>query len=134
MWRQVPWVANGLTAQGGLELLTAAVLLLGAADSDATPPTTPYQVVLLRVAPWLLLLTGSLKAFAASRNRRLRGRRLGLLALWSGLPSSVVWMCAPSGLLLLAYGSIVYGDAKSRRAFELSESGTQASELGALLR
>lgn len=123
MWRQIPWVANGLTVQGGLELLTGFVLLSGAADSDTGPPTGFYDVFLYQVAPWCLLATGALKALAARRNRRFRGRGFGLLALWSGVASGLVWMCAPSGLVLLIFGSIVYRDRTSREAFALGESG-----------
>jgi len=135
MWRQIPWVANGLTVQGGLELIVGLALLLGASDSDTRAPTTFYGLVLLRVAPWLLLVGGGLKTFAAGRNRRFRGRGLGVLALWSVVPTTaVVWFCAPSGLALLVYGSIVYRHRMSQEAFALGENGKSAEEVSALLR
>jgi hypothetical protein len=132
MWRHVPWVANGLTVQGGLELLTAGLLLLGAMDSDSTPPSTLYDTILLRVAPGFLLAAGSLKALAGWRNRGFRGRALGLVALWSAVPAGVAWMCSPSGLALLVYGSIVYHDRTSRRAFALGDGGKTLDEVIAL--
>lgn len=123
MWRHIRWVANGLTLQGGLELVLGLALLLGAADSDAGAPATLYERWLHGAAPPLLVACGSLKAFAASRNRRFRGRVVGLAALWSAIPSATVWACAPSGLALLVYGTIVYRDRTSREAFALGESG-----------
>lgn len=134
MWHRIPWVANGLTVQGGLEVVVGLVLLLGAADSDTRAPTTLYEVVLLRVAPFVLLAGGGLKAFAAGRNRRFRGRAIGSLALWSAVPTAVVWPCAPTGLALLAYGSLVYRDRISREAFSHGESGKSPEEVLALLR
>src|SRR5262245_30756568 len=133
MWRHVPRVAAGLTVQGGLELVAAVAILLGAADSDAQPPASFYDFVLLRVAPWCLLPAGALKALAGRRNRAFRGRALGLVALWSAVPSAVVWACAPSGLALLAFGLIVYRQPSAREAFALGESGKTPAEVGALL-
>jgi hypothetical protein len=129
MWRQIPWVANGLTLQAGLELLAAVALLAGGSEPDSRRPTTTYGLILLHVAPWCLLATGSLKAFAARRNRAFRGRGLGLVALWSGLPSSVVWMCAPSALALLLWGALVYRDVTSLLAFTLGERGYPPAEV-----
>jgi hypothetical protein len=133
MWRHVPRVAGLLTLQGGLELVVAVVLLLGAADSDTRPPAALYDIFLLRIAPWGLLVTGSLKALAGRRNRSFRDRRLGALALWSGVPSSAVGVCAPSALALLVYGNHVYRDATSRYAFLLGESGKATDEVAALM-
>ena len=133
MWRQIPKVANGLTLQGGLELLLGLVLLIGGADSDATPPESLYQRTISGVGPPLLLVGGSLKAYAASRNRRFVGHRLGLAALWSSLPTATVWFCAPTGLTLLAYGTVVYCNARSREAFALGESGKTPDEVQARL-
>ncbi len=134
MWRQIPWVANGLTVQGGIELILGLALLLGASDSDTRAPTTFSGLVLLRGAPWLFLVGGGLKTFAARRNRRFRGRGLGVLALWSAVPTAVAWFCAPSGLALLVYGSIVYRHRTSREAFALGENGKSAEDISALLR
>lgn len=53
------------------------------------------------------LVGGGLKTFAASKNRLFRGHGIGVVALWSAVPTAVVCPCAPSGLALLAYGSIV---------------------------
>jgi hypothetical protein len=123
MWRQIPWVANGLTLQGGLELVCGLALLLGAADSDATAPATLYEQWLRGAGPPVLVACGSLKAFAARRNRRFRGLGIGVAALWSAVPAATVWPCAPSGLALLVYGSLVYRDRMSRQAFALGETG-----------
>ena len=67
MWRHVPRVATALTIQGGLELVAALVILFGAGDSDAAAPTSSYDVLLLRVAPYSVMPAGALKALAASR-------------------------------------------------------------------
>lgn len=134
MWRQIPWVANGLTVQGGLELVWGLALFFGGADSDTKAPATLYEEFLLRVGPPLLLVCGSVKAFAASRNRRFRGRGIGVVALWSAVPTAAVWLCAPSGLALLAYGSIVYRDRLSLEAFSLGESGKSPQEVLDILR
>lgn len=133
MWRHIPKVANGLTLQGGLELLLGLVLLIGGADSDAKPPESLYERALLGVSPPLLLVGGSLKAYAASRNRRFVGHRLGLVALWSSLPTAAVWFCAPTGLSLLVYGTVVYRETSSREAFALGESGKTPDEVRDLL-
>jgi hypothetical protein len=133
MWRRILWVANGLTVQGGLELLTALALLLGATDSDTKPPAGLHEVVLLRVGPAILLVGGSLKAFAAVRNRRFRGRGIGLVALWSAVPTAIVWLCAPTGLALLAYGNIVYADRTSREAFACGDKGMCPEDVVGLL-
>jgi hypothetical protein len=123
MSRRIIWVANGLTVQGGLELVMALALLLGATDSDTQPPAGLYDAVLLRIGPAILLVGGSLKAFAAARNRRFRGRGIGLVALWSAVPTALVLLCAPTGLALLVYGTIVYADRTSREAFACGDKG-----------
>jgi hypothetical protein len=134
MWRQIPWVAQGLTLQGALELFGGVALFVVGTDSDTGPPTTTYQRWLLAAGPPLLLVCGAVKAFAAMRNRRFRGRRIGIVALWSAVPSAVAWFCAPSGLALLVYGSIVYRDRLSREAFALGESGKSPQEVSDMLR
>jgi hypothetical protein len=134
MWRHIPRVANGLTLQGGLELLLGVAFLIGGADSDANQrDSLLYQRAVTGVGPPLLVVGGSLKAFAANRNRRFVGRKLGLVALWSALPTATVWMCAPTGLALLAYGVTVYRDKRSREAFSLGESGKTVEEIHTLL-
>jgi len=133
MWRRIPWVANGLTVQGGLEVILACALLLGAMDSDTQPSTAPYDVLLARFGPGCLLVGGALKAFAAAQNRRFRNRRVGLAALWSAVPTALVWMCAPTGLVLLIYGVIVYRDQASRDAFALGDEGTSPEEVARTL-
>jgi len=133
MWRHIPNVANGLTLQGGLELLLALVILVGGKDSDARAAESLYETALLAVGPPLLFMGGGLKALAASRNRRFVGRRLGLAALWSALPTALVWSCAPTGFALLAYGTVVYRNARSREAFALGESGKTPAEVRAAL-
>lgn len=129
MWRRIPWVANGLTVQGGLELILACALLLGAMDSDTQLPTAPYDVLLARFGPPCLLLCGGLKALAAAQNRRFRNRGVGLAALWSAVPTALVWMCAPTGLALLVFGMIVYHDQASRDAFALGDKGMSPEEV-----
>ncbi len=129
MWRRIPWVANGLTVQGGLELMLACALLLGAMDSDTQLPTAPYEVLLVRFGPACLLLGGALKAFAAAQNRRFRNRAAGLAALWSAVPTALVWTCAPTGLALLVFGMIVYRDPASRDAFALGDKGMSPEEI-----
>ena len=42
-WRWIPRVANGLTVQGGLELVMAFALLAGAMDSDTKAPSSLYD-------------------------------------------------------------------------------------------
>lgn len=74
-----------------------------------------------------------MNAYAANRNRRFVGHRVGLAALWSALPTATVWPCAPTGLTLLAYGTVVYRTATSREAFALGESGKTPDEIRALL-
>jgi hypothetical protein len=133
MWRQIPWVANGLTLQGGLELVCGLALLLGGADSDARMPATFFEQWLHGAGPPVLLACGSLKALAANRNRLFRGPRLGVAALWSAIPTATVLPCAPSGLALLVYGSIVYRDRMSRQAFALGESGKGPQDVVAAL-
>lgn len=133
-WRQIHWVANALTIQGGLEIVLGLALALGAADSDTRVATTAFEILLARVAPWTLILGGSLKAFAARRNRKYRGRRVGLAALWSAVPLALGCVCAPTGLALLIYGSLVYADPIAREAFALGESGMPPDEIEATLR
>src|SRR5262245_13042263 len=133
MWRQIPWVANALTLQGGLELLAGFALLLGATDSEATTSSSPYEQWVLRVGPVVLVICGSLKAFAANRNRRFRGRSLGVAALWSSIPTAAIWPCSPSALALLLYGGIVYRDRMSRCAFALGESGKSPQDISTAL-
>lgn len=133
MWRQIPWVANGLTLQGGLELLYAFVLLVGGSDSDAKPPETFHERLFLHLGPPLLFACGSLKAYAARRTRQFRNRTFGLVALWSALLSGVVLPCAPSGLALLIYGSLVCRHPTSRRAFALGADGRSMAEIATVL-
>jgi hypothetical protein len=134
VWRQIPWVAQGLTLQGAFELFGGLALFVVGTDSDTRPPTTDYERWLFAAGPPLLLVGGAVKAFAAMRNRRFRGRRLGIVALWSAVPTAVAWPCAPSGLALLVYGSIVYRDRVSREAFALGESGKSPEEVVGTLR
>lgn len=129
MWRRISWVANGLTVQGGLELVLGFALLLGAMDSDTRPPNTRYDVLLARFGPAFLLAGGALKAFAAAQNRRFRRRGLGMAALWSAVPTALVWTCAPTGLALLVFGIIVYGNQASRDAFALGDKGLSRQEV-----
>jgi len=133
MWRHIANVASGLTVQGGLELLLGFVLLIAGADSDAKPPESLYERAVQGIGPPLLVFGGGLKAYAARSNRRFVGHRLGLVALWSSLLTATVWFCAPTGLALLAYGIVVYRDARSRQAFALGESGKTQDEVRALL-
>jgi hypothetical protein len=133
MWRRIRWVANGLTVQGGLELLVAFALLMGAMDSDTKAPANPYESVAFGIGPYVLLAGGALKTFAASRNRRFRSRGIGVAALWSGLPTALVWVCAPTGVALLVFGIIVYADPTSREAFELAGKGAGPEEIARVL-
>ena len=133
MWRHIARVAAGLTVQGGLELLLGLALLIAGADSDAKPLESLYERAVLGMGPALLIAGGCLKAYAARRNRRFVGHRLGLVALCSSLLTATVWFCAPTGLALLAYGTVVYRDASSRQAFALGESGKTPDEVRALL-
>jgi hypothetical protein len=134
VWRQIPWVAQGLTLQGALELLGGLALLVGGSDSDTRTPATFYGQLLGVAGPPALFACGSLKAFAAMRNRSFRGRGIGIVALWSAVPTAAVWLCAPSGLALLVYGSIVYRDRLSREAFALGEIGKSTEEIVGTLR
>jgi hypothetical protein len=133
MWRHIPWVANGLTVQGALEMVAALALLVGGSDSDTRAPTTLFGALLHYLAPPVLLICGGLKAFAANRTRCFRGRRIGLAGLWSAIPTAWVWLCAPSGLALLIYGLVVYRDRRSRKAFALGESGRSVEEVTAMM-
>lgn len=129
MWRRILWVANGLTVQGGLELVMALALLVGAMDSDTKAPSSLYDDLLFRVGAPCLLVGGTLKAFAAARNRRFRSRGIGLMALWSAVPTALVWLCAPTGLALLVYGITVYADPTSREAFALGDTSMSPQEV-----
>jgi hypothetical protein len=133
MWRHIPWVANGLTVQGALEMVAALAVLVGGSDSDTRAPSTLYGTLLQYVAPPVLLIFGGLKAFAANRTRRFRGRRIGLAGLWSAIPTAWVWLCAPSGLALLIYGLLVLRDRTVHHAFALGDSGKSVEEVVAIL-
>jgi hypothetical protein len=133
MWRQIPWVANALTLQGGIEMLGGVALLLVGLDSETQAPSSFYQRWLLHAGPAALLVCGGLKAFAANRNRRFRGRGVGVAALWSAVPTATVWPCLPTALAILVYGSIVYRHPTSRQAFELGENGTSPQDIASAL-
>ena len=117
MEKRIPWIATGLTVQGGLEMLGGLAILFALSDSDTRAPQTAYEMALQRFGPPILIAGGGLKAYAGRRNRHFRGRRIGIAALWSAIPTAILLPCAPTGLTLLVYGILVYRDPTARQAF-----------------
>jgi hypothetical protein len=124
-------VATLLIVEGVLEIVPGALIsILGLAAAlgmatdaskpglDMIPPELAFVVWILGPA---LLAAGALKVVAGTRNLKVRGRTLGLVALASGVVALPTCYCAPTALGLFVYGLVVYLDADVRRAFAESE-------------
>jgi hypothetical protein len=115
--KRIGWVATGLTLQGGLEMLAGLALLVAASDSDMRAAETAYETLVQRFGAPVVVIGGGLKAYAGRLNRQLRGRRVGIAALLSAIPTAILVACAPTGLALLVYGILVYRAPAARQAF-----------------
>ncbi len=73
-------------------------------------------------------LIGLLNIFAGIRNMMLKGRVLGMIALFLGLAASLSCYCMPTSVGLLVYGMIVYLNPAVIRAFQLRAQGYAADE------
>ena len=131
---------NGL--QGGLEIVVAlAVFIVGlyvpaylelldwidqfdGTDStyrgSANPLTGPHGFWALVICGLALLVFagGCLRIVAARKNRKFRGRPLGIASLCMGMSSIVTVICAPTALALLIWGLIIYVNPSVKAAFK----------------
>jgi hypothetical protein len=89
-----------------------------------------FLAVYLLLLGLLMLACGVLKVFAGARNRRLRGRGLGYVALASAVPAVVSCWCAPTGLAIMVYGLVAYTRPEARLAFDQAEGTVESATLG----
>lgn len=66
---------------------------------------------------------GVLQMVAGFSNLWLRGYTLGLVAIGSSVAMVVACYCAPTALVLFAYGIVIYLLPTTRRAFALAQQG-----------
>jgi hypothetical protein len=69
------------------------------------------------------LIPGVLQLVAGFMNLWLKGYTTGLIAIGSSLAMVVACYCAPSALILLVYGLVIYLLPTTRRAFALAQQG-----------
>jgi hypothetical protein len=131
MARHVPIVATLLIVQGALECALGALYVVigpltprymaraGRYHAPADMPRDLDAIVMAATVAvgFLALAFGILKIVAGVRNRRYRGRGLGLVALASGVLTSGTCYCAPTALALLIYGLVVYLNPDAVAAF-----------------
>lgn len=68
-------------------------------------------------------LPGVLQMVAGFMNLWLKGYTTGLIAIGSSLAMVIACYCAPTALILLAYGLVIYLLPTTRRAFTLAQQG-----------
>lgn len=131
--RHAKAVATLLIIQGVAELGVALVLLLssGTLSGRASDAERGAFLFYYLIAVGILVLPCALAKIAAGvQNRRLCGRTLGYVALLSALPSAITMWCAPTGLVIMAYGLIAYGRPEVKEAFEAGEAAPSGRPLG----
>ncbi len=134
---QVTVVAILLIIEGALELLVAFILLIGGPammlQLDRQGADTPPAFVGLIVSIFgvLALAAAVLKIVAGIKNLKYRGRTLGIVAMASGGLTMFTCYCAPTAIVLLIYGLIVYLNADVARAFEQGEQGWSPDQIKA---
>jgi hypothetical protein len=129
MTRQVTTVAILLIVQGVIDLTTGLTLCVvalyvatGRTGLQLEMFPLPPQIGVLVFGP-LLTAAGLLKLVAGIRNYSCRGHLLGILALASSLVSAVLCYCAPTSLILMTWGLILYRRPEVERAFLMGRQG-----------
>jgi hypothetical protein len=111
---------------GVLQLRDFVEELDGGLESSPNPNLAHYRSIanVILAAAILIFLGACLRFFAAARNRRLKGRMLGIASLFGVFISSTTCICAPTGIALLIWGIIVL---LNRDVRELFDSGLRSS-------
>jgi hypothetical protein len=134
-------VAILMIVQGALECLYGLLfvamgpLMLAVIANDpgtgSQPPPPAWIAGIYPVLGLPALLAGVLKIWAGILNLKLRGRTLGIVALFSGLLTiaSCAIYCFPTSLALMIYGLIVYFDSDTARAFLIAEDRVPVDEV-----
>jgi hypothetical protein len=133
--RLVRTVAILMIIQGSLVCLMG-LLIMPSGISNAVQLTRQGKsdeatVILIAslVLALLFLISGGLLIFAGIKNRKYRGRKLGIAALGVGAISILGMFCAPTAIALLIFGLIIYLNADVKRAFELGEQGATPDQI-----
>jgi hypothetical protein len=118
--KHVRAVALLLIIQGVAEIGMALFLLpaVGMSPFDGSTEEKADVFFYYMITVSIVLATcGILKIAAGVRNRRLRSRALGYVALVSALPTVLACWCAPTGLTIMVYGLVAYSRPEAREAF-----------------
>lgn len=145
---QVRIVSILMMVQGGLDLLAGLGLIgmgvfMGVAmrqgileNPQMQQGNGPSPEVMADVISWVyaglgvvLLIIGTLTAYAGYRNWKFKGRTLGIVAFVAGLGTIFTCYCAPTSLALCIYGMIVYLNAPVATAFRMGEEGFSGDEI-----
>lgn len=126
--RLVAWL---MIAQGVLEGMLAfcfaiwAVLqyFVIAQPGRGELPNEGFMPILTLLGMAAVLIPSILHIWAGILNLSFQAHTFGIIALFSGLLSSVSVFCAPTGLALLVLGLIVYLQSDTREAFQQAEAG-----------
>lgn len=143
----VPVVAVFMMVQGILELIMGIGLIglgfgmpfLMQEELQKNPPRgggpTPEMMSWILIGVYgvlgLLVLSGSaLHLIAGIRNYRYRSRTLGIIALITGMATTLITCyCAPTAIAIGVYGLVCYLNPSVAQAFQMVESGKSQSEM-----
>lgn len=148
MVRQVPVVAILMIVQGALEAVVALMLLIGAVvipsiiragamqqGGPVGPPPpeefTWFMTFMYGAFGVVMMVTAGLHVIAGIRNYSYRGRVMGIVALITGMVTTLIsCYCAPTAIAVGVYGLVCYMNTEVIQAFELGRRGKTRQEVG----
>jgi hypothetical protein len=124
---------TGLVAFGLLDVLAglAAVVIGGFAFASPLPT---MQASFILFGGLFLVGIGGLRFVAGIRNRKYRGRTLGVVALSLSFLDPLCWHCLGVPQVLSVLGLVAYLGAQGTQAFAWGEAGEPAEEVESRLR
>ncbi len=138
----IRFVALLLVVHGAVLLLASltasafGLFFLNAPASFFDDNETTAQMILVWMylgVGLLLLPIALLQLVAGIRNLGLRNRKLGIVALCSGMLTVFTFYCAPTSIALAIYGLIVLLHPSVQEAFKMRSGGTSKEDILAAL-
>lgn len=139
MVQQVRIVGILNAVQGGLEIMMALVLLLGAVglplenrQQNKFPDEETLWIVFAAfvISGLVVMFVGALRILAGLKNWNFRGRTLAIASLVVGIaPSMLSCYCAPTSLTILIYGLTVLMHPSVEEAFRMAAKGASAEQI-----
>lgn len=87
------------------------------------------MMVVYAVIGGLAILSCGFRIFAGVQNLRLRGRLLGIISFFAGLPNLLTCYCLPTAIGLCVWGCIIYFNPGVVQAFNLRKQGLSVAQI-----